>query len=219
MKQKFSHRSKKVLMTGMSGTGKTTLFFAKIDEEKAAYKFVYDSQGEFSSRFGLQAVYDGEGILKSVEQGGWVCYDPVDSIESIEEAGLADDADADPLQAFLSLVFAVCKEVPGRKLVVIDELDDLTDVSNTPSKLLTLLRTGRRYQVDFYAICQGTNSLHNRVRQQITEIYAFAQGDDNATKWLVSRGMPEEKLLALPPGKYLYKNRNSPKVIEGGKAF
>lgn len=210
-------------MTGMSGTGKTTLFFEKIDAEKAAHKFVYDSQGEFHQRWDIPTAYDGEELFKLIEKGGWVCYDPVETVESIDaktDAGTLDENDApDPLADWCAVVFAACKQLPGRKLVIIDELDDLTDVSNTPSKLLTLLRTGRRYQVDFYAICQGTNSLHNRVRQQITEIYAFAQGDDNATKWLVSRGLPEEKLLALPPGKYLYKNRNSPKVVEGGKAF
>jgi hypothetical protein len=208
--QKYNHRSKKVVMTGLSGTGKTTLFFSTVKSENAKWKFVYDSQGEFSDRFGLEPVSDREGLLQATAKGGWICFDPINSFEDNPEEGL---------MWYCDFVFTACGHLKGRKLLVIDELDDLTQDIANPKELLRVFRRGRRLEIDVYAICQGTNALHNRVRQQITDIYAFAQGDENATKWLVSRGLDEEKLLGLKPGEYLYKNRNSAEVKEGGKAF
>jgi hypothetical protein len=117
MPQKFDHPPQKVLVTGGSGTGKTTLAEKLMRAEKARYKFVFDHDGQFASRFGHDAVCGSAGLEERTARGGWIVYDPVEDFEDNFPRGL---------EFFCDYVLAQSKQLRGRKLFYCDEIDLLT---------------------------------------------------------------------------------------------
>ena len=103
----FDHHSLKVLITGTSGTGKTTLWEELVRKEKARVKFVFDHQGEFTRRFDQPAVFDPEQLCAATGKGGWVIFDPVKMFPGRSDAGFA---------FFCDYVLTVCETVRGRKI-------------------------------------------------------------------------------------------------------
>lgn len=190
--------SKKVLITGNSGTGKTTLLEKLVRKEKARWKFVYDHKhGEFSKRFGVQPCYSPEELCDQAGKGGWVVFDPIKCYPGKPEQGFA---------FFCDFCFCLSEQFKGRKLFVCDELQKLLDNYNEPDELLTVLDTGRVYQIDCFMITNATNGIHNRVKNQITEVYAFTQGSKNSAEWLIEKGFDGEAVLQLPKFKYHWRN-------------
>lgn len=209
--QKQDHPSVKVCVCGISGTGKSTLFEKLIRREKARWKFLYDHKGgDMARRFKVKPCRDGGELLAAVERGGLVIYDPGRDFPGRPEAGFA---------FFCDFVFTVCGELRGRKLFGADELDMLVDARNEPSELCVILDQGRTFQIDCYFIAQAMNGIHNQVRKQITEIFAFTQGDRAGVEWLCAKGFVESELFGLKNGQWIYKNNNTGAAARGGKHF
>ncbi len=55
-------------------------------------------------------------------------------------------------------------------------------------------------------ISQAPNLIHNRVRNQLTEVVTFRQGDARAVEWLTDAGFGEELVRELRPGKFIARN-------------
>lgn len=208
--QKFDHKSDKRLVTGCSGTGKTTLFEQILRREKAPRKFVYDHQGEFSRRFNVPAVFDVESLCEATARGGWIVFDPLRMFTGRLPEGF---------QFFCDYVFSVSQVLNGRKLFICDELQKVTRVAVEPVELLSILDTGRRFQVDCFFISQAPNRIHNGVRNQLTYVITFRQSDKNAVKYLEENGFDPDAIRNLPKGKYLWRNLDTGESGEGGKAF
>ncbi|MFO1487969.1 MAG: type IV secretion system DNA-binding domain-containing protein [Verrucomicrobiota bacterium] len=217
-KQKYDHPAKRELVTGASGTGKTTFFEKLLRGEKARLKLVFDHQGEFSDRFNLPAVVDFEGLYKAVSIGGWVVFDPIKLINSVDSEGRRLGI-AGAFDVFCEQVFMFATETPGRKILICDELQKVTDTNKGGDHFLNCLETGRRYELDFMGISQAPNLIHNRVRNQLTKIFAFRLTDVNALRFLKDNSFDDQKIRNLPNGKYVWRNLNSGEAGEGGKAF
>jgi energy-coupling factor transporter ATP-binding protein EcfA2 len=195
--QVYDHPSKKVLITGTSGTGKTTLLEKLLRKEKARYKFVFDHQGEFAHRFKVEPCYGPENLCEAVAAGGWVCFDPVQMYP-----GKTPEA----FSFFCDFAFCMATTQKGRKIFICDELQKLVDNAKTPDELMCILDTGRRYQLDFFGISQAPNLIHNAIRNQLTEVYTFRQSDENAIKFLDANGFNETQVRNLKGHDYLWRN-------------
>lgn len=195
--QVFDHKSKKVLITGTSGTGKTTLLEKLLRKEKSRWKFVFDHQGEFSARFKAPACTDPEQLCEAVARGGWVVFDPVAMYPGRTREAFA---------FFCDFTFAMAETQKGRKIFVCDELQKLVDNAKTPDELMCILDTGRRYQLDFYGISQAPNLIHNAIRNQITEVFTFRQSDENAIKFLAENGFNENEVRNLKGHAFMWRN-------------
>jgi hypothetical protein len=81
-----------------------------------------------------------------------------------------------------------------------------------------VLETGRRYGLDAAMISQQPNLIHNRIRNQLTEVVTFQQMDPTAVDWLETVGFDPEAVRALRPGQFLVRNLNSG-AQTNGKVF
>ena len=210
MAQKFSHKSLKVMVAGVSGTGKTTFFEGLVRAEKARRKFFFDHQGEFSDRFGLTPIFQADELLEATAKGGTICYDPIK-----EMPGKSPEAFA----FFCDYIFEESKMRGGRKILVCDELQMLCEPSVIPESLLKVLDTGRRLELDCFFITNALNGIHTRVRNQLTRVYAFRIIEDNSLKYLEKNGFDSEKIRNLKNGEYVWRDFNSGETGQGGKAF
>jgi nicotinamide riboside kinase len=195
--QKFDHPPKKVLITGGSGTGKTTLAEKIMSREKSRLKFIYDHDGQFSSRFGHDLCDSADGLDEQVARGGWVIYDPVKDFEDNFSVGL---------EFFTDYILAQSKQLAGRKLFYCDEIDLLTTTQTYPRSVVALMQTGRRYQIDCVLIAGQPNKLHNCIRTQLTEVYTFIHTDEAALKFLTDNSIPEETIRGLGQHGWFYRH-------------
>jgi hypothetical protein len=205
--ENYDWPAKKVLYAGRSGTGKTTLLEKQVRKEKARWKFVYDHKhGEFSKRFGVKPCFTPEELCEQASKGGWVVFDPIQLYKGRVEEGFS---------FFCDFVFCLCEQFKGRKLFICDELQKLLDTHNEPDELVIILDTGPVYQIDCYMVTNAINGIHNRVLNQITEVYAFAQGSKNSAEWLAEKGFDRETVLNLPKFKYQWRNLDTGEASEG----
>ena len=210
--QKSDHPSVKVVIVGTSGTGKTTLFMSLIRRVRAEYVFIYDHKdGDMATRFNVRADAHPDDLLASVESGQrTVIFNPHEMFPGESEKGF---------DFFSRLVWEVGRELPGVKLVIADELDSVCSERAKPRALCQILNQGRSYQFDCYFMATSMNGMHNQVRKEITEIFAFRQGDANGIEWLAKKGFDGKQLEALSNGIWHYKNLNTGDARTGGKAF
>jgi len=216
--QKFDHPANRRLITGVSGTGKTTLFLDQITNARARLKFVFDHQGEFSRKLKIRACTTPEQIIQKAEAGGWILFDPLDMANETNAEGKRRGI-VTSFEFFAGLSFAICEQIKGRKLFICDELQKLTSTKKEPEELLAILDTGRRWQIDFYGISQSPNRIHNAIRNQLTHITTFRQSDANAVIYLAENGFEAEEIRNLRKGEYIWRDLDSGEIGRGGKAF
>jgi hypothetical protein len=107
---------------------------------------------------------------------------------------------------FCDFAFTVSTRMPGRKIFACDELQVLVGTNGITPELALVLETGWRYGLDFAGITQQPNLIHNRVRNQATEVVAFQQMDPRSVDWCEAVGFDPEAIRGLAPGSYLARN-------------
>ena len=190
----YAHESQKVLVTGASGSGKTTYFLSRIrdwrafDGAKLKQLYVFDHEGEFSRKTGIRPAQTPRDF-----GGRVIAFDP-----SLMFRGRFAEAFA----FFCDFAFEHSTRFDGAKLFCCDELQKFigTSASEIPQELKNILETGRRYELDFMAISQAPNLIHNRVKNQLSEIVAFQLIEENAAKFVESFGFSTQMLL---PGEFM----------------
>lgn len=204
----LTHRAHKLLVTGRSGSGKTTFWVRYLLGTPAGLKFVFDHEGELSHRLGVPPAVNVDQLGQAAASG-WCIYDPAAMFPGrLEEA----------FNFFCEFAFTVATRIPGRKIFACDELQKLVGTAKVSTELAMVLETGRRYGLDAAMISQQPNLIHNRIRNQVTEVVTFQQMDPNAVEYLEAVGFEPEQIRALRPGSFLARNLNSG-AQSSGKVF
>lgn len=215
----LAHPPTKILVSGNAGSGKSTFATAVLLNARHTLKFVFDQEGESQLRLGFAPARDAEGLLAQLAQG-WVIFDPwemfpddldqafdwfCDWCFSVKEALNAEAADNG--QPFPTALF-FC-----------DELQNLVETHQVPRGLRAILERGRRQGIDTLLLTQQPNVIHNRTRNQITEVVAFSQVDQNAVEFLEDLGFAGEEIRALPVGHWRLLNLRQRKFQWGRIAW
>jgi DNA helicase HerA-like ATPase len=211
----FEHKSQKVLIVGDSGSGKTTFWLNFVTKSEHKLKLIFDAEGEYIMRgkHGIicyepkQLQETCERVLAGEAESNIVIFDP-----SIQFAGDLENGFA----WFCEWVFEVSKLAPMvPKLLATDELQNLIGTDIIADSFRKVLETGRRYGLDFIAITQALNLIHNRVRNQITELVVFRTQEENALKYLKSRGFDPDEVSNLRDLNYIAKDMRGNAVSKG----
>lgn len=107
------------------------------------------------------------------------------------------------LDFYADYVFECAKRFDGQSLFCCDEIQKLTDTDTVSYEISCIIETGRRWEIDTVFVTQQINLVHNRVRNQQTEVVTFRQNDPRAIDWLVNFGFDEDAIRSLQNGDYI----------------
>lgn len=196
----LAHNSSKILITGQSGQGKSTYFARFLQNSfRTIYDkiFIFDHIGELSFRLNVSPALTEEDLGQQFEQG-LVCFDP-----SHLFPGDTDFA----WNFFCEWCFERAARNPGQtKLIAVDELQMFASTAALSWEQCLVVETGRKYELDFCAISQQLNLVHNRLRNQLTEMVVFRTEDKLVLDVLEDKGFVIDRVRNLQKGQYYIKN-------------
>jgi len=198
----INHRPIKTVITGKSGSGKTTYFQRLLENGFGSYwqtVFLYDWQGEMAQRLRFAPVLDFEALPSELERG-FVIFDPAREFEADYTLGL---------QAFSRWSFEICKTTNAARyprLFACDEMQLLMGNDECLPEVQSVIQTGRRVGLDMAIVAQQLNELHNIARSQTTERVTFQHEDPYVLSVMAKWGFDPEAVAALPVGEFLYRN-------------
>lgn len=188
----ISHKPTKIVITGTSGTGKSTYFTRYLNNAQQDKVFVFDHEGEYSYRTGIEPCRSMEKLAELLGQRV-IVYD------------CSEDFPGDTAQAFnffSEWVFEISKELPGTKLFASDEMQKILGTDSIPYEFQCVIETGRRRGIDTIFIYQQINLMHNRLRNQLTEIVTFRHIEKRALQFLEEIGFDPDELRTLDRGEF-----------------
>jgi len=199
----FAHEAKHQLFSGMSGKGKSTLVRSLVSKDRARWKFAFDTyKKEFTRFLGWPLCIDVPSLNRAVKAGqGSAFY----------SAPLFPGKRIDGFNFWIRWVYEVGKILPGRKLVIIEEIEKTTGHrnSNLAPAFSEMLDEGRAAEFDIIMIAQRVSTVSELVRAQTTEICTFQQVDPNQLKWLEEEGFNPTAVSALQRGEWIWRDREA----------
>lgn len=174
---------------GRKGSGKTSRMVRYIGQRRFDYVFSFDPTGQLAQKLSLDTVQRREAVLAAISTG-FCCYQP-------------QSDDGGEFNWFCDVVFTACEWLEGVKVLAVDEIQTWVDQYTMPPAFRTIADKGRWYRLDLAFTCQSFNTIHNGLRNQLTEVAAFAHSDATATRSLLDMGFGANELRDLRRGEYL----------------
>lgn len=195
----WNHKLRRVLVTGMSGSGKSSLqiYLLKTWPE-VRWRFVFDPDREFAHKLDWPVAIDDAEVVRLAAQFRPVCFDPIPMFGPELEDGLA---------WFCNLVLCMSRKVNGGKLLVIDEIWKYAG-RVLPAGLRAIMHEGRRQEIDTLIVSQQLNETNSTLRAHVTELWTFKQDEELPLDWLKRAGFKPEEVASLRyPGGFIKKDR------------
>lgn len=207
----LEHKPSKLLITGKSGCGKSTFFNRYLLNCWHHKVFVFDHEGEFAYRNGVPPCYEitAEHILAN----RYIAFDP-----TVKFPGDLNGA----FDYYCELCFLASKSAELaslQKLFATDELQKVVSTTQVTYELALLIETGRRYGIDTAFVSQQPNLIHNRLRNQLTEVVSFAQIERRATVFLEDLGFDAADLATLDELEFLDLDLRTMQLQRGNLRF
>lgn len=195
---KLAHKATKYLVTGASGSGKSTfarrLALNSFAQGRYGKLLVFDHDGEFSLRSGIESAFTVEELCDDFEKRNVAVFDPSHLYPGDNETAW---------DFFCEWCFLCGQHYEGSILFYCDEIQLFVGTDTLSSQFQKLVETGRRWGIDTLAITQQYNLVHNRLRNQITHLISFVQRDIRAIQALEERGFYDVDFQRLGQGEYV----------------
>lgn len=176
------------IAAGLSGTGKSTFGLRWLVNDDFAVCFCFDPDGEFSQRLGIPAAEDPYALGVQLCQG-FVIFDPHAMFPGRLSAGFG---------FFCDWAFAMSARIPGRKLLVVDEVWKYCTPKTIPEELAVVVQTGRKVGLALLVNTQRPNLLNGAILNEVSEMVCFRLQEGNALEKVSEYGFDPEELRALP---------------------
>lgn len=204
------------LVCGVSGTGKTTFALRYLVNADLAVRFVFDpdcgeeplprDRGEFSARLRLPPAFDVHTMGLSLCRG-WVLFDPHTLFPGQLQTAF---------EFFCEWVWEKSLQIPGRKLLLVDEAYCYQSVHSIPAHLQMAVQSGRRRGLHCMTISQQPNRLNDSVKAGVSELVAFKLQTDPALD-LVEKtyGLNRDEVSQLQALHFVARNCDSGGELRG----
>lgn len=187
----YTHRRAVTLVCGSSGTGKTTFALRYlVNAQSLACRYLWDPDGQLSDRLGLACAVT-EAELKCAAEVGWCIFDPNTLFPGRHAEGLA---------WWCGWVYAHAATMPGKKVMLVDEVWRYCTNASIPQSLAECIQTGRVRGLDCMFATQRPNRLNEAVTNEVTECVAFRLQGANALRVVGELGSPVDRVARLAKG-------------------
>lgn len=204
----FTLPLRSVSVVGMSSSGKTTFAFEYLKKSPVACRFVFDDQGQASSRLKIPLASTRAEMERSLSCR-WSLYNPhVDFPGDIPGA----------FKFWCKWVFETCKRGPGRKQVFIDEVWRHVSPSSIPQEFAVLIQQGRVEGIEVITATQRPHKLNESILGQIVELVCFRLQHRLALSALTDLDIEDSELKIiqnLPLGSFRSYNLQTGKIVFG----
>jgi len=207
----FDHVAVHRLVTGMTGKGKSTFVRAMVKKDRAPWKFAFDTyKKEFPRFMGWPFCIDEPGLVRATTEK---------RISAFYSAPLFPGSRIEGFNFWIRWVYEVGKVLPGRKLVIIEEIEKTTAHRNSPlaPAFAEMLDEGRAAQFDVVMIAQRVSTVSELVRSTTTEICTFQQVDGNQLDWLEEEGFDRGAVSRLQRGQFITRQRETGEQTTNGR--
>jgi hypothetical protein len=190
---------------GTSGTGKSTFTLRNLVNAPLDLRFIFDPESEYSQRLQMPAARTLYELSVQLCQG-WVIFDPHTLF-----AGKLEEAFA----FFCNFAFQLSEDIPGRKLLVVDEAWRYVSTRKQPDELANCVQSGRKRGLESMFNTQMPNLLYSAIRNECTELVCFRLEDDNALDFAKQKGMDVEEIRRLPDLHFVARNLKTRGELRG----
>lgn len=192
-----------ILCSGVSGSGKTTFALRYLVADRSlACRFLFDAEGEFSQRLGVEAVKTEEECELALDDG-FVVFDP--------HGRFPGDLPG-ALEWFCGWAFEASSRMSGRKMLLIDEVWMYCSPGAIPKPLAVVVQTGRKRGLGTLFASQRPNRINEAITNGVTEAVCFRLQGENALKRAADLGADASEISQLAEGQFV-------SVLSDGREF
>jgi hypothetical protein len=184
----FENKRTVTICAGVGGSGKSTFALRYLVNAPLDVRFIFDPENEYSQRLQMPAATNGYELDLQLCQG-WVLFDPHTLF-----AGRVTEAFA----FFCDWAFTVSERLPGRKVLVVDEVWKYCTPQSIPPELATVCQTGRKRGLTLMVNTQLPNKLNGSILNEWSEFVCFRLGFEKAIAVAVERGFNAQQISSLP---------------------
>jgi len=197
------------LICGSSGTGKTSFALRYVANCQAKTRFFFDPDQEFAERLRTP----GAGTACELDLAtlrGCSVFDPLP---------IFGESTLDAVNFWAEYAWEWSEKIPGRKIVVLDELQRYSKPQAQPSKLSLLMEAGRRRGIELLLMTNRPSQINGVVWNQVTEIVCFQTQCEGAVDGLTRYGFDPAELPRLAPLHWIARNTMTGGELRGKLTF
>jgi hypothetical protein len=200
-----------VIAAGGQGSGKSSASILYLLNADLSARFLFDPSGEYSQRLKIPAIgFNDPAAVAAAIASGWIVFDP---------HILFPGRMADAFKFFCDWAFAKSAEIPGRKLILIDEAWKYCSPSAIPAELATIVQTGRKLELGAWFSTQQPQKLNGSIIGEATEAILFRLQFARSLDLARDMGFNPEEIAALSPLSFVARNLHSGGEIRGSITF
>jgi len=193
------------LCAGVSGSGKSTFCLRYLVNADLAVRFCFDAEGEFAHRLDLEPATDAYSLGLALCRG-WVIFDPHALFPGRMDEGFA---------FFCEWAFALSERIPGRKVLVVDEVWKYCSPSAIPPELALVVQTGRKRNLALMVNSQQPQKINGSILNELSEFVCFQMQFPRALEFAAAYGFDPEELRGLPALSFVARNLDSGGELRG----
>jgi hypothetical protein len=181
MALQFGNVNEVIVVAGRSGSGKSTVANIFLLNEPLTCRFIFDPEGEFAERLGHRACQTLDELAAAIATG-WVIFNPTFLFPGSDVAQTETSQRA--FESFCGWVWRNAVNIPGRKILLADEIWKFCKPNFIPVCLRAIVQNGRKRGIGLLATTQTPNFMHETIIREATEFIGFRLEGRNLLKFL-----------------------------------
>lgn len=179
MALQFANENLVIVVSGCSGSGKSTVANLILINCDFSVRFVFDPSGEYAARFQRRPCQTAAELNASIATG-WVIFDPTLIFPGSDIAGT--EASQLAFEKFCEFAWLKSRDLPAQKILLADEIWKFCSPNKMPIPLMAIVQNGRKNGLGLLATTQKPNRMNETIIGESTEFISFRLEGRNLLK-------------------------------------